>query len=235
MGKGKKNRKAKRAEKAKQRREIRIKMGKPTYLTLIRCPRPITEVANHYTYKATIYRTSYKKANIHNVRWQASSLTYCNFSSSHCLGVDFLNSNLKKSSFRNAVLEDVVFCNCNLKDADFTGAKFKRVAFITTNTSVAKNLILNEECHVYRTYPKLELMPETERALLQLSEYSSLYKYGVLFVNKNKLNKWILQFLIDIYGYDSLRALIALKGKKNKRCLYSVHSYMKHIENYLKL
>ena len=186
-------------------------------------------------YKATIYRTSYKKANIHNVRWQASSLTYCNFSSSHCLGVDFLNSNLKKSSFKNAVLEDVVFCNCNLKDADFTGAKFKRVAFITTNTSVAKNLILNEECHVYRTYPKLELMPETEKALLQLSEYSSLYKYGVLFVNKNKLNKWILQFLIDIYGYDSLRALIALKGKKNKRCLYSVHSYMKHIENYLKL
>ena len=119
------------------------------------------------------------------------------------------------------VLEDVVFCNCNLKDADFTGAKFKRVAFITTNTSVAKNLILNEECHVYRTYPKLELMPETEKALLQLSEYSSLYKYGVLFVN--------------IYGYASLRALIALKGKKNKRCLYSVHSYMKHIENYLKL
>lgn len=58
MGKGKKNRKAKRAEKAKQRREIRIKMGKPTYLTLIRCPRPITEVANHYTYKATIYRTN---------------------------------------------------------------------------------------------------------------------------------------------------------------------------------
>lgn len=78
-------------------------------------------------------------------------------------------------------------------------------------------------------------MPETEKALLQLSEYSSLYKYGVLFVNKNKLNKWILQFLIDIYGYASLRALIALKGKKNKRCLYSVHSYMKHIENYLKL
>ena len=137
MGTGKKTRKAKRAAKAKQRREIRIKMGKPTYLTLIRCPRPITEVANHYTYKATIYRTSYKKANIHNVRWQASSLTYCNFSSSHCLGVDFLNSNLKKSSFKNAVLEDVVFCNCNLKDADFTGAKFKRVAFITTNTSVA--------------------------------------------------------------------------------------------------
>lgn len=105
-----------------------------------------------------------------------------------------MNSNLKKSSFRNAVLEDVVFCNCNLKDADFTGAKFKRVAFITTNTSVAKNLILNEECHVYRTYPKLELMPETEKALLQLSEYSSLYKYGVLFVNKNKLNKWFFNF-----------------------------------------
>ena len=81
----------------------------------------------------------------------------------------------------------------------------------------------------------IQRMPETEKALLQLSEYSSLYKYGVLFVNKNKLNKWILQFLIDIYGYDSLRALIALKGKKNKRCLYSVHSYMKHIENYLKL
>ena len=235
MGRGKKKRKARRAAKAKQRREIRMKMGKPTYLTLIRCPRPITEIVSRFTYKATIYRTSYKKASICNVRWQASSLTYCNFCDSHCLGVDFLNSNLKKTSFRNAVLEDVVFFNCNLKETDFTGTTFKRVAFIATNTDVAKNLVLTEECHIYRTYPKLELNPETEQALFQLSEYAPLYKYGVLFVSKSKLNKWILQFLIDIYGDDSLRALIALKKKKDKRHLFSVHSYMRHIENYLKL
>lgn len=235
MGRGKNKRKAKRAAKSKQRREIRRKMGKPVFLTLIRCPKPIKEVMNRFVYKATIYRTSYKKSKIQNVRWQASSLTHCNFSEAHFVGVDFLNSNLKNTSFKNAVMKDTVFCNCNLKGADFTGAKFKRVAFITTNTKVAKNLTIDEECHVYRSYPQLDLDLETESALIQLAEYPALYKYGVLFVNKSKLNKWILQFLIDIYGYDSLRALIALKGRKDKRRLYSVHAYMIHIEKYLKL
>lgn len=210
-------------------------MGKPTYLTLIRCPRPITKVSNHFTYKATIYKTSYKNATIQNVRWQASSITHCTFTNSHCIGVDFLNSNLKKTSFRNAILEDVVFFNCNLKETDFTGAKFKRVTFITTNISVAKNLILDGECRVYRSYPKLELASDTQKSLLQLNEYTLLYQYNVLFVSKTKLNMWILQLLIDIYGDDSLRALCALKGRKNKHNFFTVHSYMKHIENYSKL
>ena len=237
MGRGKKTRKAKLAAKAKQRKAIRKKMGKPIYLTLICCPRPIHRLINKFIYKATIHRTSYKQAIIQNVRWQASSLTYCTFSDSHCVGVDFLNSNLKNTSFKNAILEDVVFFNCNLKDANFTGVKFRRVVFITTNTTVAKNLVLNEneKCYVYRMYPKLQLDSRTEHFLLQLSSIPALYNYGILFVNKNKLNKWILQFFIDIYGYDSLKALVALKGKRNKRFLYSIHSYMLHIERYLKL
>lgn len=234
MGRGKMKRTAKRAAKAKRRREIKKKMGKPIYLTLIRPPWLMFDVYNRFIYKATINRALYKYSIIYNVRWQASSLTDCNFSDSDCLGVDFLNSNLKRTSFKNANLMDVVFFNCNLKGTDFTGTQFHRVAFIATNTDVAKNLTLTKECHIYRTYPNLELDPETEKALLELSKYSPLYKFGVLFVNRSKLNKWIIQFLIDIYGEDSLRALIALKEEKNKRYLFSVYSYIQRIDKYLK-
>ena len=51
MGREKKTRKAKLAAKAKQRKAIRKKMGKPIYLTLICCPRPIHRLINKFITK----------------------------------------------------------------------------------------------------------------------------------------------------------------------------------------
>ncbi len=235
MGKGKSKRKAKRKIEAKQRREIRLKMGKPVFFNLTNCPKPLSGFSDRYNYKSNIHKAIYKKGNFHNVRWQASILTHCNFNQTHLIGVDFFNSNLKKTSFKNAVLENVIFFNCNLKDTNFENAQFRQVIFIATNLDLAKNLTITEECKVYRSYPSIELDHAVHQQLLSLSEFELLYKYNVLHVNKNKLNLWSIQVLLDCYGENVFRALCALKYKKDKRRLYTVYSYMRHIEKYLKL
>ena len=56
----------------------------------------------------------------------------------------------------------------------------------------------------------------------------------MLYVSQNKLNYWTLKVLIDIYGEDIFRALSAVKNRNNKKCFYTVFSYMKHVEKYLK-
>lgn len=160
---------------------------------------------------------------------------YCNFNQTQLVGVDFFNSNLKKTSFKNAILENVIFFNCNLKDTNFENAQFRQVIFIATNLDVAKKLTITGECKVYRSYPSIELNHAVHQQLLALSEFERLYKYNVLHVNKNKLNLWSIQVLLDCYGENVFRAVCALKYKNDKRHLYTVHSYMCHIEKYLKL
>lgn len=235
MGRGKRKRKEKRKLHAKQRRIIKLKMGKRVYFTLMRCPHALAGFSDRYNYKANLYKANYKNARFYNVRWQASSLTYCSFNQAKLIGVDFFNSNLGKTSFKNAYLEDVVFFNCNLKNVNFINAKFKRVIFISTNIDAANNLVIDKECKIYYSYPHLQLPDSIKQQLLDLSKFNEFYECNVLHVNKRKLNLWILQTLIDCYGVDALRALCALNQRRDKCRFYTVHSYMKHIEKYLKL
>lgn len=235
MGKGKQRRKMKRKREAAKHRAIRFKMGKPVFLNLCKTPKPLKGLFNKYLYKANLYKVSYKGAKFSNVRWNASNLTHCNFRNSQCTGVDFFNSNLKDTSFQNSVLENVVFFNCNLKNTNFKGATFKRVIFISTNITVAKNLTLTDECTMYKSYPKITLENEIKQKILELYDFAEFSKYNVLFVSKDKINLWIVKILLDLYGDNALRALVALKNKEYKNNFFTVFSFMKHIEKYLQL
>ena len=233
---GRKNRiKTKRRVKSIQRREIRRKMGKPVFFTLIHCHRPMAGFSNKYSYKATLYKVVYRRAKFVNVKWQASNITSCTFSGANLKGVDFYNSNLKNTSFTNAHFEDTVFFNCNLKNTNFSGATFKNVVFISTNVEVAKNLDNNAGYKIYRSYPKLQIEDYFICQLLDLSDFAQIFDPHVLHVNKSKLNYWTLQILLDEYGEQSLRALAAIRNRPNKYGFFTIYSYKKHIENHLKL
>lgn len=235
MGSGKKRLKARRKKKSIQRREVRKEMGKPVFFTLMHCPHVMKGFSNRYNYKATLYKVSYKRARFENVKWQSSNITSCSFSGAHLVGVDFYNSNLKNTSFKNAHLEHVVFFNCNLRNANFSGTTFDHVTFISTNINVADNIVTDDSCTIYRTYPKLLISPDVETGLLELAQFSKIYLSHVLHVSKHKLNLWTLKLLFDIYGDSTYRALLAISRKADKRGFCTVYAYKKHIEKYLRL
>ena len=177
----------------------------------------------------------YKGANFKNVRYQSSIITKCNFNQAELIGVDFCNCNLRKSSFKNAKLKNVCFMNCNIEGTDFLNADFENVVFVCVGTNKAKNLSINSNCSIYKTYPKNNLDIGTQTQLLCLSEDSLLYEPHVLHVTKNKLNFWTIKILEDLYGENVFEALCEIKNRKHKKGFYTIYSYTKHIENYLKL
>ena len=190
---------------------------------------------NIYAYKSNIHNLIYKDVNFENVRYQASNITYCNFKNSKLLGVDFVNTNLKYTNFKGAKLEEVIFFNCNLKNVNFENVQFKKVFFISTNIKNAKNLNLDEGCVYINSYPNIELNTEILNAIDKLKNCSEIYKSHVLHVNKNKINLWNINLLLN-YGQENLtRCMQALLRRKNKHNFYTVYSYEKYIENYLKI
>lgn len=219
----------------KERRKRREKMGKPVFFTLTNCPRKLKGISDRYNYKANMHNLVFKDATFRNVKYQASIITKCNFNGTRLIGIDFFNSNIKGSSFKNAVLKDVVFFNCNLNNVDFKGAQLERVAFISTNIKVAKNLTINDQCKIYTTYPKIHMDEATKHTLLSLSENEGIYRYKALHVNKNKLNLWCLQILLDSYGIETYQALCVLKEKQSKQRFFTVYSYKQFIEKQLLL
>lgn len=175
----------------------------------------------------------YKDASFENVRYHSSNITKCNFKNTKLLGVEFTNCNLKSTSFKNATLRDVIFFNCNLRNADFEGVKYDNVIFISTNLSSAKNLNLTDKCEVLRTYPKDLLNKELYEIVLKLSDCKRIYKYHILHVKKNKINRWNLSILQNLYGNRLTRGLEEIYRNKNKYQLYTIYSYRKVIDSYL--
>lgn len=235
MGRAKRRIKAKRKAEHMRREQIRIAMNKRVFFTLTRCHTKLKGIVYRYCYKSNMHNLIYKGAKFENVRYQSSIITKCNFNQAELVGVDFCNCNLRNTSFRNAKLRNVCFINCNVDRTDFLDADFQNVVFVCTGIERANNLFINSKCRVYRTYPKIELTSDVETQLLQFSEDPLIYNPHVLHVSKNKLNHWTLKILQDIYGDDTFRALCAVKNRKHTKGLYTIHSYMKHIESYLKL
>lgn len=234
MGRARKKLLAKRKAKRINREQIRLAMNKRVFFTLTRCSKKLQGISHKYCYKSNMHNLTYKGAKFENVRYQSSIITKCNFNQAELIGVDFCNCNLRKSSFKNAKLKNVCFINCNIEGVDFLNTDFKNVVFVCVGTDKAKNLSINSDCRCYKTYPKFELEKDIQTQLLQLSEDSLLYEPHVLHVTKNKLNLWTLKILKDLYGENVFRALCAIKNRKRKKGFYTLHSYMKHIENYLK-
>lgn len=231
MGRGKQKRKYKQ----KQKRMEKAKKGKLVRFDLQNSGKKYLGFRDKYCCQTNIHKLIYKDAKFQNVKYQASNITKCNYKNASFKGVDFCNSNLKKSMFNGAHFENVIFINCNLKGADFTGAEFKNVYFIMTNIEVAKG-IEKEKVRIMNKYPKeVHLDYNSEVALFRLGEIGKISKYHVLHVSPIKINMWILSILIEKYGEGTGRALNALVRRRDKRFFYTVDSYMKFIESYLKI
>lgn len=208
---------------------IRRKMGKPVFFTLTHSPVKYKGFSNRYDYKANLHSIIYKDVHFNNVKFQASIITRCNFRGAVLNGVDFFNSNLKQTSFKGAFLKNVVFFNCKFQGTDFTDAKFENVHFISSNLSAVNGIIFdnsNSEVEVYKSYPVVNLPPETEAAFLRTSSNPAVFTPRVLHVNSNRLNYWVLSLLIEEYGLDYLEQLSEwLNTQKIPNNLYTVHSY----------
>ena len=235
MGHNKKSLSERRRLKHKKRERIKLAMNKRVFFTSINCARKLQGISYRYCYKSNIHNAIFKGAKFENVRYQSSIITKCNFSEALLVGVDFCNCNLRKSSFKKAKLKDVCFINCNIEGVDFQSAELINVTFVCVGVEKARNLVVDSGCCIYRTYPRIELDKEVQTQLLQLSEEPLIYEPHVLHVTKNKLNYWSLKILEDIYGVDAYRALCAIKNRKRVRGFYTISSYKKHIESYLKL
>ena len=235
VGRARKKLLAKRKAKQINREKIRLLMNKRIFFTLTRCSKKLQGISNKYCYKSNMHNLTYKGAKFENVRYQSSIITKCNFNQSELVGVDFCNCNLRKSSFKNAKLKDVCFVNCNIEGTDFLNTKFENVVFICIGLEKAKNLYLNSECIIYKTYPQITLDSNIQTQLLQLADDPQLYEPHVLHVTKNKLNFWSLKLFEDLYGESAYRALCAIQNRTRKKGFYTLYSYKKHIESYLEL
>lgn len=236
MGRGKKNRVAKRRKHMITRNSIRVKMGKPVFFTLTHCSKKLSGISNKYNYKANMHNLCFVGSRFYNVKYQASIMTNCNYRDATLVGVDYFNCNMKGTSFKKAKLKNVVFYNCNLKDADFFDPEFDDVTFICTNLRVPKNLALdNPGIRVLCTYRPIVLDESVETRLLKLAYNESIFNAKVLHVNKNKLNQWTLSLIHQKYGVESIGRLSKiLCRKENWDNMYTVFSYMLLIENWKK-
>lgn len=231
IGRGKKNKKAKQ----KLKRMKKIKQGKNVPFNLQNSPRKYQGFSNKYCYQSNMHRLIYKEAKFNNIKFQSSTITQCNYSMAKFIGVDFCHSNLKKSNFKKAYFENVIFFNCNLKECNFEDAIFNNVVFISTNVLVANNLILNDNCRVIKKYPEIEISTNLLNNILALAKDEQLFGLHILNISKTKINLWILNLLLETTTqYDLSRCLYALKLRKNKRFFYTVHSYRRFIDSYLK-
>ncbi|MBV1820071.1 pentapeptide repeat-containing protein [Clostridium sporogenes] len=191
----------------------KIKKGKLVRFNLSNSPVKYKGFKDKYNYQTNIHNLIYKDASFENVKYHASNITKCNFKNTKLLGVEFTS--------------------CNLKNTDFQGVKYDNVIFISTNLENAKNLNLIDKCEVLRTYPKDILNKELCEIVLKLSECEKIYKYHVLHVKKNKINRWNLSILQNYYDNRLQRAFEALYRRKNKYAFYTVYAYRKMIDLYL--
>lgn len=230
MGRGKKKRKRKQA----QNRVEKAKRGKHVPFNLANSPRKMDGIKNRYNYKSNMHNLIYKGGYFENVKYQASIITECNFKNCKLIGVDFYNSNLKRTSFKGALLKNVIFFNCNLKKTDFKDVKFENVAFISTNIEVADNFNQSGNMMIISQYSKMNISEKLAIILSELADDETIYNSRVLHVNKSKWNHWNIKLLLDEYEIDLEKALIALTRRKNKREFITLDSYRRFIDSYLK-
>lgn len=230
MGRGKEKIKRKHAQKRKEK----AKRGKHVPFILANSPRKMIGIKNRYIYKSNMHNLIYKDGYFENVKYQASIITDCNFKCCKLVSVDFYNTNLKRTSFKGALLKNVIFFNCNLKKTDFEDVKFENVAFISTNIEVVNNLTQSDNIRIISQYPKINISEKFAIILRELANDENIYNSHVLHVNKGKWNQWNVKLLLDEYGIDLERALIALTRRKNKREFITLYSYRRFIDSYLK-
>jgi len=85
-------------------------------------------------------------------------------------------------------------------------------------------------------YNSIPLSDGIKEKISILADCNEIYKPGVIHVNRNKFNHWIVKLLIEYSGgmHTFNRVLKALCNRKNKKNFYTVYSYKKFIDAYLK-
>lgn len=68
-----------------------------------------------------------------------------------------------------------------------------------------------------------------------MSNIEESYRYHVLHVNKRKPNMWLIKILLDRYETETDKALLTFSKREGLKRLYTLHSYAKFIEKYLKI
>lgn len=233
MGRGK----DKRNQKLKFKRQDKKRRGIKVPFTLANISKRMNGRSNEHQYKTNIHNLIFNDARFQNIRYSASSITYCKFRRAKLVGIDFIYTNLKKSIFKESHLEDVIFFGVNLKDTDFSKATFKNVYFINTNTKVAKNLdITKEGIKIINEYPTDELEKELKNTLDKLVLKEEIYKHHVLHVNKEKVNKWFIGLLLNEFTQKELSKTFRKLDNSDRRAtnFFTYHSYRKFVLNYLK-
>lgn len=233
MGRGKLRKK----RKQKLKRQIQKQRGKLVRFVLSNSQKKYNGWRNKFSYQSNIHNLIYKGASFENDKFQNCIITDCNFKNTKLTNVDFSHCNLKGSSFAGAHLCNVVFFNCKINDTDFKDSIFDNVVFICQNFKGVKNLEYSKGCYeILNKYPVIE-HSDLINSAKALANCKQLYKFHVLNINTNKVNRWNLYYLAKQYSsYDDVaRGLCALGKRRDKRNFITLGQYKKHLDSYLKI
>lgn len=196
-------------------------------------PRKYSGYTNTFFYNANIHNLIYKGGHFQNVKFQASNITNCNFKMTTLIGVDFVGCNLRESDFSGAVLENIIFMNCKLKKAKFSNCHLKNVYFIMTD--IEECIEMPDNAIILKKYPNINDEDIEQEVFAKLAGREECIRYHVLHVKRNKINYWMVDILLKLYGKDGIRALSKLAERPILRNQYTLYSYMRFIESYLHL
>lgn len=233
MGRGKKKRKAKLADK----RKLKRKKGLNTPLNLFN--NILKPLRSNFYYDGTIHNKSASKSSFYNIRFKKVNITYCSFKQVKFNGIDFIFSNLKHSKFTNCSFEDTVFFATNIKYVKFKNCSFKNVYFFNTDTSKISCIdFLNSEISVINKYPNLTLSKQLNNALEKLALNERILKNRVIHVTKNKPNYWIVSILLKDFSEGELvkgfNKLSYNSNSNSNRNFFTYKSFKDYLNKYLK-
>lgn len=232
MSRSKKKRKAE----LKRNREKRKLKGKPVYFSIANNPKKLKGRNSFYYYKVNLHNIIFKGASFKNSRFKAGHMTNCNLRNAKFIGCDFVAMNLKESDFRNAQFINCCFFNCKLDGANFQGSQFKNTYFMSTKLSNTKNLEL-KDVKIVKSYPNFNLIPYLKYKISYLYEFKKIREYGVLNIDKNTINFWFLNILLQDFSQKELSIFLSevcqrrQKRQKNYITLYSFTEEMERFFN----
>lgn len=144
------------------------------------------------------YNCDFTSSNFDFVSFRGSSLKSCRFSNASFKSSEFIGTNLKESNFSQAVFENTVFESAKLVDVDFQGASFINTIFLETDTSVAKNLNLEDEnIRIYKTMPTIDISDALRGAVEKAMTNPFVKASRVLDTRKGEINHLSLMILLE--------------------------------------
>lgn len=230
MGRAKRKRKAK----LRQKRFKKQMQGKKVPFTLSNSPKKLKGIKNSYQYKVNVHHCVFVDARFDSVRYRSGHITNSTFKNAKITNTDFICVNLKKNRFRNTHFNNCTFYGCNMEDSDFRDATFNNVYFISCNLKNIQNFTVTDKIFVIKKYPDLHMSLKLEKILYKMSLNSKLEKFNILTINSKKINYWMMELLLSKYSEQELIAFFTKLLKSNKTWFYTIHDYVKALQNYYK-